>query len=70
MTRSRQLTVIAIDRRAGARRPASSRGPGYAPNQVEDVVRAAERAAAEATPAEDAAPLAGADDHGPFGPIT
>jgi len=68
VSRSRQLTVIAIDRRAeGAAAGVISRA-GVRPDQVEDVVRAAERAAAEATPAEDAADLAGAGNHGPFGP--
>ncbi len=68
VSRSRQLTVIAIDRRAeGAAAGVISRA-GVRPEQVEDVVRAAERAAAEATPAEDAAELAGAEHHGPFGP--
>jgi predicted Zn-dependent protease len=68
---SRQLTVIAIDRRgdgasAGARTGIVSRA-GVRPDQIEDVVRAAERAAAEGTPAEDAAELAGPEEADPFG---
>ncbi len=64
---SRQLTVISIDRRAdGACVGVVSRA-GVAPDQVEDVVREAERAAAEGTPAEDAGELAGPGQAGPFG---
>jgi len=64
---SRQLTVIAIDRRAdGASAGVISRA-GVRPDQIEDVVREAEHAAAEAIPAEDAAPLPGAGNNGPFG---
>jgi predicted Zn-dependent protease len=64
---SRQLTVIAIDRRAdGAATGVVSRA-GVRPGQIEDVVREAEHAAAEATPAEDAGELAGAGGPGPFG---
>jgi predicted Zn-dependent protease len=59
---SRSLTVIAIDRRAGgvAGVGVVSRS-GVTPDQVEDVVREAEKAAAEAAPAEDAAELVTAD---------
>ena len=64
---SRQLTVIAIDRRAdGACAGIISRA-GIGPDQVEDVVREAEHAAAEGTPAEDAAQVAGGDEAAPFG---
>jgi predicted Zn-dependent protease len=64
---SRQLTVIAIDQRAdGASTGVVSRA-GLRPDQIEDVVRAAERAAQEGTPAEDAAELTGAQAGGPFG---
>jgi predicted Zn-dependent protease len=64
---SRQLTVIAIDRRAdGAATGVVSRA-GVRPDQIEDVVREAEHAAAEATPAEDAGELTGAGEPGPFG---
>ncbi len=59
---SRSLTVIAIDRRsdgtAGVGVVARS---GVRPGQVEDVVREAEKAAAEASPAEDAGELVTAD---------
>ena len=64
---SRQLTVIAIDRRAeGASTGIISRA-GVGPAQVQDVVREAEHAAAEGTPAEDAAQVTGGDEAGPFG---
>jgi predicted Zn-dependent protease len=64
---SRQLTVIAIDRRPdGAATGVVSRA-GVRPDQIEDVVREAEHAAAEATPAEDAGELTGAGEPGPFG---
>jgi len=67
VSRSRQLTVIAIERRAeGASAGVISRA-GIRPDQVEEVVREAEHAAAEATPAEDAEPLAGSGTDGPFG---
>ncbi|MGH3202801.1 MAG: PmbA/TldA family metallopeptidase, partial [Streptosporangiaceae bacterium] len=47
---SRQLTVIAIDRRGdGAAAGIISRA-GVGPDQIEDVVREAEHAAAQATP--------------------
>jgi len=55
---SRSLTVISIDRRAGG---AAGVGmvarSGVVPDQVDDLVREAEKAAAEASPAEDAADL-------------
>jgi predicted Zn-dependent protease len=64
---SRQLTVIAIDRRAdGAAAGIISRA-GVNPGQIEDVVREAEHAAAEATPAEDAGEVTGGEQAGPFG---
>ncbi|MGH3288980.1 MAG: metallopeptidase TldD-related protein [Streptosporangiaceae bacterium] len=64
---SRQLTVIAIDRRAeGACAGIISRA-GVGPDQIEDVVREAEHAAAQATPAEDAAQVTGGDEAAPFG---
>ena len=67
VSRSRQLTVIAIDRRGdGAAAGVVSRA-GVRPGQIEDVVREAEHAAAESTPAEDAAGLIGAGQPGPFG---
>ena len=67
VSRSRQLTVIAIDRRGdGAASGVVSRA-GVRPDQIEDVVREAEHAAAEAAPAEDAAELIGAEHPGSFG---
>ena len=64
---SRRLTIIAIDRRGnGAATGVVSRA-GVRPDQIEDVVREAEHAAAEATPAEDAGELIGAGEPGPFG---
>ena len=67
VSRSRQLTVIAIDRRAdGASAGIISRA-GVGPDQIEEVVREAEHAAAEATPAEDAAQVTGGDEAAPFG---
>jgi predicted Zn-dependent protease len=56
---SRQLTVIAIDRRADGVRVGMVSRAGVREDQIEDVVRAAERAAADSTPAEDAGELAG-----------
>jgi len=68
VTRSRQLTVIAIDRRAdGAAAGVVSRS-GVLPDQIEEVVREAEQAAAEATPAEDEAQLPGRDQAAASGP--
>jgi predicted Zn-dependent protease len=59
---SRSLTVIAIDRRAGGAAGVGvvSRS-GVRPDQVEDVVREAEKAAAEAPPAEDVMDLVSGD---------
>jgi predicted Zn-dependent protease len=53
VTRSRRLTVIAI---AGESTGMVSRA-GVTADEIEDLVRAAERAAGESGPAEDAAPL-------------
>jgi len=67
---SRQLTVIAIDRHGHGPGQASAgvvSRAGVRPDQIEDVVRQAERAAAEATPAEDADELAGPEQAGSFG---
>src|SRR4029077_11628696 len=68
---SRQLTVIAIDRRGAGNGPSAATGvvsrAGVRPDQIEDVVREAEHAAAEATAAEDAGELTGAGEPGPFG---
>jgi len=59
---TRSLTVIAIDRRAGGEAGVGvvSRS-GVGPDQVEDVVLEAEKAAAEASPAEDTADLVSGD---------
>jgi len=59
---SRQLTVIAV---ANGCAGVVSRS-GVRDDQVEDLVRAAERAAADATPAEDAAQLAGPEHNDRF----
>ena len=68
---SRQLTVIAIDRRGAGNGPSAATGvvsrAGVRPDQIEDVVREAEHAAAEATAAEDAGELIGTGEPGPFG---
>jgi predicted Zn-dependent protease len=67
VSRSRQLTVIAIDRRGdGAAAGVVSRA-GVRPDQIEAVVREAEHAAADAAPAEDAGELIGAGKPGSFG---
>jgi len=59
---SRSLTVISIDRRAdGTAGVGVVSRSGLRPDQVEDVVRAAEKAAAEASPAEDVQELVTAD---------
>jgi predicted Zn-dependent protease len=63
VSRSRQLTVIAISRGGGAASVGVVSRAGVHEDQIEDVVRAAEKAAAESSPAEDARPLlAPADD--------
>jgi predicted Zn-dependent protease len=67
VSRSRQLTVIAISRNgAGARAGVVSRA-GVRDDQVADVVQAAEDAAAQSSPAEDAQPLLGPSDTDAFG---
>jgi predicted Zn-dependent protease len=64
---SRRLTVIAIDRRAdGAAAGVVSRA-GVRPDQIDEVVGEAERAAAEAPPAEDEAQVPGPEQAGSFG---
>jgi len=63
VTRSRRLTVIAI---AGGSTGMVSRA-GVTADQIEDLVRAAERAAGESGPAEDAAPLVDAAQAGTGG---
>jgi predicted Zn-dependent protease len=55
---TRSLTVIAIDRRAdGSSGVGTVSRSGVRPDQVEDLVREAEKAAADASPAEDAGDL-------------
>ena len=67
VSRSRQFTVIAIDRRGdGAAAGVVSRS-GVRPDQIGAVVREAEHAAAEAAPAKDAEELIGAGQPGSFG---
>jgi predicted Zn-dependent protease len=68
VSRSRQLTVIAISAAAGNGTSAGvvSRA-GVRADQIEDVVRAAEQAAAQSSPAEDARALVGPADREAFG---
>jgi predicted Zn-dependent protease len=70
---SRSLTVISVDRRAGTAGDGGSAGgagvgvvtrTGVRPDQIEDVVREAEKAAEHASPAEDVADLPGGGDEG------
>ena len=67
VSRSRQLTVIAIDRRGDRAAAGVVSRAGVRPDQIEDVVREAEHAAAEATPAEDAEELIGTGQPASFG---
>jgi predicted Zn-dependent protease len=62
VSRSRQLTVIAISRRAEGTSVGVVSRAGVRDDQVEDVVRAAEQAAADGSPVEDTQPLLGPDD--------
>ena len=67
VSRSRQLTVIAISHNgAGAQAGVVSRA-GVRKDEVADVVAAAEQAAAQNSPAEDAQPLLGPTDPDAFG---
>ena len=60
---TRSLTVIAIDRRGdGTAGVGTVSRSGITPDQVEDLVREAEKAAEEASPAEDAAELISGED--------
>ncbi len=61
VARSRRLTVIAVDRHAGGAAVGVVSRSGVRDDQVEEVVRAAEKEAAEGSPAEDAEPLIGPD---------
>jgi predicted Zn-dependent protease len=65
VARSRRLTVIAIDRRGDGTAAGVVSRAGVREDDIEAVVRAAEKEAAETTPAEDAAPLVGPDETGP-----
>jgi len=57
VSRTRQLTVIAIARRGDATAAGVVSRAGVRDDQIADVVRAAERAAADSIPADDALPL-------------
>jgi len=65
VSRSRQLTVIAITRGAAGTCAGVVSRAGVRGDQVADVVAAAEQAAAQSSPAEDAQPLLGPADRGP-----
>ncbi len=67
VARSRQLTVIAISRDAGGASVGVVSRAGVRDDQVADVVAAAEQAAAESSPAEDAQALLGPADREAFG---
>jgi predicted Zn-dependent protease len=56
VSRSRQLTVVAISRSGAGTSVGVVSRAGVHEDQVEDVVRAAEKAASESSPAEDAQP--------------
>ena len=64
---SRQLTVIAVDHRAEGTSAGIISRAGVRPDQIQEVVREAEHAAAEAAAAEDAAQVTGPDEAGSFG---
>ncbi len=68
VARSRRLTVIAIDRRAAGAAVGVVSRAGVRDDEVESVVRAAEKEAAEGSLAEDAAPLIGPDAAQPAQP--
>jgi predicted Zn-dependent protease len=65
VSRSRRLTVIALRAKDGGVSTGVVSRAGVGPDEIEDLVRAAERAAAGGDPAEDAAPLitGDAEDH-------
>ena len=67
VARSRQLTVIAITRGAGGPQAGVVSRAGVRADQVADVVAAAESAASQSSPAEDAQPLLGPGDPEAFG---
>jgi predicted Zn-dependent protease len=66
---SRQLTVIAICRDGAAARVGVVSRAGIGAAQVADLVAAAEKAAAESSPAEDAEPLPGPGADSAVGPV-
>ena len=68
VSRSRQLTVIAISRSGDTARAGVISRAGVTGDQIAGIVAEAEHAAAEASPAEDAAPLIGPADTG--SPVT
>ena len=67
VSRSRQLTVVAISRDGTAARTGVVSRAGVRADQIEDVVREAEKEAAEGSPAEDAQPLLAPADGEAFG---
>jgi len=67
VSRSRQLTVVAISRDGRDTRAGVVSRAGVRADQIEDVVRAAGKAAAESSPAEDAQPLLAPGDGGRAG---
>jgi len=66
VARSRQLTVIAISRRAEGTSVGVVSRAGLRDDQIGDVVAAAEQAAADGSPAEDAEPLLAPGDERAF----
>jgi predicted Zn-dependent protease len=67
ISRSRRLTVIAISRGSGQARVGVMSRAGVRGDEIPEVVTQAERAAAEASPAEDAQPLPGPAEDLTFG---
>jgi predicted Zn-dependent protease len=67
VARARQLTVIAVSHRAAGTSAGVVSRAGVRGDQIEDVVAEAEQAAADGSPAEDAAPLLAAGDPGASG---
>jgi predicted Zn-dependent protease len=61
VSQGRRLTVIAIQRRGTESATGVVSRSGVRDDQIEDVVRAAEQAAGQSSPAEDARPLLGPD---------
>jgi predicted Zn-dependent protease len=67
VSRSRRLTVIAISREGAQSRVGVVSRAGVQDYQIPEVVAQAQRAAAEASPADDAQPLPGPPGDDPFG---